>query len=129
MFRIHIHRLQRNLAAGLRVALFRRAHRLDFRISVGQLVLVAIVAMLCAGLVDIAVAKGAARFNPGGIAGQARDIAILLALCWLVAAALRAPGVVLSLPLVFLAAGWLPDLVFAGVIATLGRALPEDVRW
>lgn len=129
MFRIHLHRLQRNLAAGLRVALFRRVHRLDFRVSVGQLVLVAIVAMVGAGLVDIAVAKGAARFNLGGIAGQARDSAILVALCWLVAAALRAPGVALGLPLVFLAAGWLPDLVFAGVIAALGRALPDGARW
>jgi len=129
MLRIHLHRLRRNLAAGVRVALLRRVHRLDFRISVGQLVLVAIVAMIGAGLVDIAVARGAVRFNADGIAGQARDVAILVTLCWLVAAALRAPGAALGLPLVFLAAGLLPDVVFAGVVAALGRALPDGSRW
>lgn len=129
MFRIHFQRLWRNLAAGLRVASFRRVHRLDFRISAAELVGVAIIAMLCVSLVDLAVAQGAARFNPAGIAGQARDLAILLAICWAVAALLRAPGVTLTLPVVFLASGWFPDVVFAIVVETLERALSGGARW
>ena len=128
MLQLFLRRLRSNLASGIRVALFRRVHRLDFRISGLQLVGVALAAMLAASLVDIAVARGAAEFNAVGIFGQIRDVAILLGICWLVGFALRVPGVALSLPIIFLAAGWVPDLIFAGVIALGDRLQPQGVR-
>ena len=109
--------LRANLRAGARLALLQRVSLLDFRVSVGQLLTLAAFGGLCASLVDLSVLAGAAEFNPAGIGGHIRDTAILLLLCWAVALGFRAPGAALALPVAMLAAGWLPDVTFAFVVA------------
>ena len=71
-----------NLSAGARLALLRRISLLDFRISVGQFLGLAVFGGMCASLVDLSVLAGAAQFNPAGVGGHIRDTAILLLLCW-----------------------------------------------
>lgn len=109
--------LRANLRAGARLALLQRVSLLDFRVSVGQLLTLAAFGGLCASLVDLSVLTRAAEFNPAGIGGHIRDTAILLLLCWAVALGFRAPGAALALPVAMLAAGWLPDVTFAFVVA------------
>ena len=109
--------LRRNLAAGVRLALMRRVSPLDFRVTVGQFIALAVVGGLCASMVDLSALGGDVRFNVAGIGGHVRDTAILLLLCWIVALMLRAPGAALSLPVVLLSAGWVPDIAFAAIVA------------
>ena len=109
--------LRRNLAAGARLALMRRVSPLDFRVSVGQFIALALVGGLCASMVDLSALGGDAQFNVAGIGGHVRDTAILLLLCWVVVLMLRAPGAALSLPVVLLSAGWVPDIAFAAIVA------------
>ena len=106
-----------NLSAGARLALMRRVSALDFRISIGQLIAFAVFGGLCASLVDLSTLAGAIQFNPDGVGGHVRDTAVLVLLCWGVTLALRAPGAALSLPVVLLAAGWLPDVAFATMLS------------
>jgi hypothetical protein len=121
-------KLAANLAAGARLALFRRVTRLDFRISAGQFIAVALVAMACASLVDLVLVTDAVRFNGEAIGGQLRDSALLLLLGWIIATALRVPAAAAALPLVFLAAGCLTDVVFAALLWGR-RALGTDLGW
>lgn len=118
MLRPLINELRRNLLAGLRLALLRPVALLDFRVSVPQFLALAVFGAVCASLVDLAILGGSAQFNGAGIGGHVRDTALLLLLCWLLALWLRAPAAALALPVVFLSAGWFPDLVFAGILAT-----------
>jgi Peptidase C13 family len=116
MLRQFLKDLLRNLLAGLRLALLRRVGLLDFRVSASQFLALALFGGICGSLVDLAILSGAARFNGGGIGGQVRDTALLLLICWGIALWLRAPAVLLALPVVLLSAGWFPDLVFAGIM-------------
>ena len=109
--------LRRNLAAGARLALMRRVSPLDFRVTVGQFIALGVVGGLCASMVDLAALGGDAKFNVAGIGGHVRDTAILLLLCWIVTLMLRVPGAALSLPVVLLSAGWVPDVAFAAIVA------------
>ena len=118
MYRHFLIELRANLSAGARMALLCPVSLLDFRVSVGQFLALAVFGGLCASLVDLSALAGAAEFNPSGIGGHVRDTAILLVLCWVVALWLRAPGAALALPVALLAAGWLPDLTFATIVAT-----------
>ena len=108
---------RRNLTAGARLALLRRVSPLDFRVSAGQFIALAIFGGLCASMVDLSALGGNAQFNVAGIGGHVRDTAFLLLLCWIVALMLRAPGAALSLPVVLLSAGWVPDIAFAAIVA------------
>ena len=120
MLRHFLHDLRRNLLAGTRLALLRPVGLLDFRVSGAQFLAIGIVGALCASLVDLAILGAAARFNPAGLGGHVRDTALLLLLCWALALWLRAPAATLALPVVLLAAGCIPDLVFAGIMAVPG---------
>jgi hypothetical protein len=125
MLRHFLNDFRRNLLAGLRLALMRPVALLDFRISVPQFLAVGIFGGVCASLVDLAILGGAAQFNGAGIGGHVRDTALLLLICWVLALWLRAPAAALALPVVLLSAGWIPDLVFAGIVsapAALGSA-------
>ena len=125
MLRYFRNDLQRNLSAGLRLALLRPVGLLDFRVSVPQFLALGIFGAICASLVDLSILGGAAQFNGAGIGGHVRDTALLLLICWGLALWLRAPAVTLALPVVLLSAGWFPDLVFTAVMsasATLGIA-------
>ena len=117
MLRPFINELRRNLLAGLRLAVLRPVALLDFRVSVPQFLALAVFGALCASLVDLAILGSGAQFNSAGIGGHVRDTALLLLLCWLLALWLRAPAATLALPVVFLSAGWFPDLAFAGILA------------
>ncbi|MBK8742900.1 MAG: hypothetical protein IPM02_27030 [Betaproteobacteria bacterium] len=117
----------RNLRAGVRLALMRPVGLLDFRVSAPQFLALGLFGALCASLVDIAILGGAAQFNGAGISGHVRDTAFLLLICWGIALWLKAPAATLALPVVLLAAGWFPDLVFAGIVgasALFGTASP-----
>src|SRR5579862_256746 len=116
-----LHDLRCNLAAGLRLALLRPVRRLDFRISLAQLVATGVVGAICASLVDLAVIRGAAEFNTAGLGGHFRDTMLLLALAWIVASLLRVPRLALTLAVIFLASGWVADLTFAAVVMVLAR--------
>ncbi|MEP7084095.1 MAG: C13 family peptidase [Betaproteobacteria bacterium] len=109
--------LRRNLSAGLRLALLRPVALLDFRVTAPQFLALAVFGALCASLVDLTILGGSAQFSSAGIGGHVRDSALLLLLCWGIATWLRAPSAALALPVVFLAAGWFPDLVFAAILA------------
>jgi hypothetical protein len=121
--------LRRNLAGGGRVALFRPVRRGDFRISALQLLGVVVLSIAFTSLVDLAVTREGAEFNPAGIGGQLGEMTILLGICWLVGAAMRAPAMALALPIVFLGSGWLPDLVFAALITAADRWLTPSSPW
>ena len=108
--------LRHNLIAGFRLALMRPVSRLDFRFGPSQLIACALVGAFSASLVDLALHHQGAQFNTAGIGGMIRDTALLLLFSWIVATALRRPGVLLSLPIVFFAAGWFPDVTFAAII-------------
>ena len=109
--------LRRNLLAGLRLALLRPVTLLEFRVSAAQFLSLAVFGALCASLVDLAILGAGAQFNGAGVGGHVRDTALLLLICWLLAWWLRAPSAMLALPVIFLASGWFPDLVFAGILA------------
>ncbi len=117
MLRHFLNDLRRNLLAGLRLALMRPVVLLDFRVSAPQFLAMGVIGALCASLVDFAVLAGAAQFNGAGIGGHVRDTALLLLICWALALWLRAPAATLALPVVLLSVGWIPDLVFAGIMA------------
>lgn len=123
------------MVAGVRLALLRPVKLLDFRVSVPQFLALAAIGGLCASLVDLAVLGGDAQFNGAGIGGHVRDTALLLLICWALALWLRAPAATMALPVVLLAAGWLPDLVFACVMAApaalnlAGRGLTASIWW
>jgi len=114
--------LRHNLSAGVRVALLRPVSRLDFRVSPSQFVAVALFAAVVASLVDLAVLQWHAQFDSAGIGGTVRDSAVLLLLSWIVAVGLRVPGALVALPIVYFAAGWFPDLAFAGIITAVGAS-------
>jgi Peptidase C13 family len=117
MLRHFMNDARRNVLAGLRLALMRPVSLLDFRVSAPQFLAMGIFGGLCASLVDLAVLAGAVQFNGAGIGGHVRDTALLLLICWALALWLRAPAATLALPVVLLSAGWIPDLVFAGIMA------------
>jgi hypothetical protein len=108
--------LRHNLAAGMRVALLLPVSKLAFRFSPSHFIGVALFGALCATAVDLAAQQQGGHFNAAGIGGLIRDTALVLLFAWVVALLLRAPGVLLTLPIIFLAAGWFPDLAFAGII-------------
>lgn len=120
--------LRRNLSAGLRLALLRPVRLLDFRVTVAQLISLAVFGALCASLVDLTIVGGSAQFNSAGIGGHVRDSALLLLLCWGIASWLQAPSAALALPVVFLASGWFPDVVFAAILAA-SAALGTGGGW
>lgn len=125
MLRQFLKDLRGNLLAGLRLAVMGQVALLDFRVSAPQFLAIGVVGALCASLVDLAVLAGGAQFNGAGIGGHVRDTALLLLICWALALWLRAPAATLALPVVLLAAGWFPDLVFAAIMtapATFGIA-------
>ena len=62
------------------------------------------------------------------------SLLIFLLLTWILSLCLRAPVVMLALPVVLLAGGWMPDLVFAGVMAVprwlgIARAAHHTSVW
>ncbi|MEO8136264.1 MAG: C13 family peptidase [Betaproteobacteria bacterium] len=109
--------LQHNLGGGLRLALLRPVRQVEFRISPAQFVALAIIGALCASLVDLVLVSGAAQWHSAALGDHVRDSALLLSLTWVLALCLRAPAVTLALPVVLLAATWIPDVIFAAIVA------------
>ncbi len=117
MFSHFLSDLKRNLSAGVRLALLRPVRQLDFRISPAQFVAFAVIGALCASLVDLVLLDGAVRWHGLALGDHVRDTALLLLLTWIFALCLRAPAVALALPVMLLAAGWVPDVTFAAIVA------------
>ena len=112
-----IHALGRNLAAGLRLALFMPVERASFRISAVQLVLIVILSAAIDVDADWVRANGDARFSILGLHGEIFALGLLVLTSALIAILRRDAEVYLALPIVVLAsfpliqiAHLLPDL-------------------
>jgi hypothetical protein len=122
-----IHALGRNLAAGLRLALFLPVGRASFRISVTQLVLVVILSAAIDIDADWVRAAHEARFSLLGLHGEIFALG-LLALASAALAIVRRDGeLYLALPIVVLAAFPLVQIVHVlpDLPRTAGRVTPE----
>jgi hypothetical protein len=113
--------LGRNLAAGLRLALFMRVDRSAFRISVTQLVLIVVVSAAIDIDADWVRAAHEARFSILGLHGELFALGLLTLSSAVIAMLRRDRDVYLALPVVILASlpavqivHLLPDLPAAG---------------
>jgi hypothetical protein len=120
-----IHDLGRNLAAGLRLALFLPIDRASFRVSPGQLLLVVIVSAAIDIDADWARAAHEARFSLLGLHGELFALGLLMVSSALVAVLRRDRELFLALPIVMLASfpaiqvvHLLPDLPRAGSVVS-----------
>lgn len=111
--------LGRNLAAGLRLALFMRVERGAFRISVAQLVLIVVVSAAIDIDADWARAGHEARFSILGLHGELFALGLLTLSAAVIAMLRRDRDVYLALPIVILASFPVIQLVH------LLPALPE----
>jgi hypothetical protein len=122
-----IHALGRNLAAGLRLALFLPVGRASFRISVTQLVLVVVLSAAIDIDADWVRAAHEARFSLLGLHGEIFALG-LLALASAALAILRRDGeLYLALPIVVLASFPLVQIVHVlpDLPRAAGRVTPE----
>jgi hypothetical protein len=95
--------LGRNLAAGLRLALFMRVERGSFRVSAAQLLLVVLVSAAIDIDADWVRAPSDARFSLGGLQGELFSLGLLVLMSALIAVLRRERDVFLALPIVILA--------------------------
>lgn len=101
--RLAVSELGRNLAAGLRLALFMPVERPAFRITVAQLVLVVVVSAAIDIDADWVRAAHEAQFSILGLHGELFALGLLMLASALIAALRRDAGVFLALPIVVLA--------------------------
>lgn len=116
-----------NVGAGLRLALFRRVSRSDFRIDAAALVLL----VVASALVDVGVerlpAGPDALFDPTAVGGELASLAVLVLVASLLAAAFRDASLALALPVVVLASML---LVQAGMLLPFAPELvPDAPEW
>lgn len=114
--------LGRNLAAGLKLALFLPVARASFRISPGQLVLVAIVSAAIDIDADWVRAAQDAHFSILGLHGEVYSLGLLVLSSAIIAAWRRDAGLALVLPIVVLAS--FPLLQVANVLPDLPQTNP-----
>ncbi|MGE5169496.1 MAG: C13 family peptidase [Rudaea sp.] len=125
--------LGRNLAAGLRLALFMRVDRAAFRITAAQLVLVAVVSAAIDIDADWLRAAHEARFSLLGLHGEIFALGLLVLSSALIGALARDRELYLALPIVILASfpaiqivHVLPDLpVAASNVSDFAREIFE----
>ena len=114
--------LGRNLAAGLKLALFLPVARTSFRISPGQLVLVAIVSAAIDIDADWVRAAQDAHFSIAGLHGEVYALGLLVLSSAIIAAWRREASLALALPVVVLAS--FPAIQIANVLPDLPRTNP-----
>lgn len=117
-----LHALGRNLAAGLRLALFIPVERAAFRISVTQLVLVAILSAAIDIDADWIRAAHDARFSILGLHGEIFALGLLVLSSAVLAIARRDGALYLALPIVILAS--FPIVQIVHVIPDLPHTNP-----
>ena len=113
----------RNLAAGLRLALFMRVDRASFRISAAQLVLVTIVSAAIYIDADWLRAAHEARFSLLGLHGEVFALGLLVLSSALIGALARDRELYLALPIVILAS--FPAIQIVHVLPDLPAAAPN----
>src|SRR5208283_3297530 len=109
--------LGRNLVSGLRLAFAMPVSLLDFRVSVRQLLALAVLGMLLDALLDYVRAGPGSVLMLHAIVYEGFDMAVLLLTAALLGAAFRQPHLKLALPVVALAAQ--PVLGLFGLFLTL----------
>lgn len=114
--------LGRNLAAGLKLALFVPVTRGAFRITPGQLVLVAIVSAAIDIDADWLRAAQAAHFSLLGLQGELYSLGLLVVSSAIIAAWRRDTGLALALPIIVLAA--FPVIQAVNVLPDLPQTNP-----
>ena len=115
-----LHALGRNLAAGLRLALFMPVERASFRISAAQLILVVILSAAIDVDADWVRVTGEARFSILGLHGEIFALGLLALTSALIAILRRDAEVYLALPIVVLAS--FPLIQIAHVLPDLPQA-------
>jgi len=115
-----LHALGRNLAAGLRLALFMPVERASFRISAAQLILVVILSAAIDVDADWVRVTGEARFSILGLHGEIFALGLLALTSALIANLRRDAEVYLALPIVVLAS--FPLIQIAHVLPDLPQA-------
>ena len=118
--RNELRELGRNLAAGLRLALFMRVERNAFRISAAQLVLVVLVSAAIDVDADWVRAPQDARFSLLGLQGELFSLGLLVLTSALIAVLRRERDVYLALPIVVLAS--FPAIQVAHLLPSLPGA-------
>ncbi|MBS0325110.1 MAG: hypothetical protein JSS46_01030 [Proteobacteria bacterium] len=114
--------LGRNLAAGLKLALFLPVARTSFRISPGQLVLVAIVSAAIDIDADWVRAAQDAHFSILGLHGEVYSLGLLVLSAAIIAAWRREATLALALPVIVLAA--FPLIQVVNVLPDLPQTNP-----
>lgn len=114
--------LGRNLAAGLKLALFLPVARSAFRVSPGQFVLVAIVSAAIDVDADWVRAAQDAHFSILGLHGEVYSLGLLILSSAVIAAWRRDATLVLALPVIVLAS--FPVIQFVNVLPDLPQTNP-----
>ena len=117
-----LHALARNLASGLRLALFMPVDRSAFRISAGQLVLLTVVSAAIDIDADWMRAAHDVRFSLLGLHGELFALGLLVLASAVIAMLRRDRDLYLALPVVILAA--FPALQIVELLSDLPRAEP-----
>jgi hypothetical protein len=117
-----VHELGRNLAAGLRLALFLPVERAAFRISPAQLVLLTVVSAAIDIDADWARAASEVRFSLLGVHGELFALGLLVLSSALLAMLRRDRDLLLALPIVMLAS--FPAIQIVHLLPDLPRANP-----
>jgi hypothetical protein len=115
-----LHALGRNLASGLRLALFMRVDAQSFRVSATQLVLLVLVSAAIDIDADWLRATGDARFSVAGLQGELFALGLLALTSAVLAAARRERSLYLALPVVILAS--FPVVQVVHLLPDLSRA-------
>ena len=121
-----IHALGRNLAAGLRLALFMPVERVAFHISAGQLVLIVLVSAAIDIDADWFRAAQDARFSILGLHAEIFALGLLALTSAIIAIVRRDTELYLALPIVVLASFPLLQVVHA--LPDLSQVLPTTAR-
>ena len=112
--------LGRNLAAGLRLALFMRVERSNFRVSAAQLILTVLVSAAIDVDADWVRAPQDARFSLLGVHGELFALGLLVLSSAVIAVLRRERDIYLALPIVVLAS--FPAIQFAHLLPSLPGA-------
>ena len=116
-----------NVRAGVRLALFRRVARLDFRIDALALVLLVVISALVDVGVERLLAGPDALLDPVAFGGELASLAVLVLVAAVLAAAFADASLALALPVVVLASML---LIQVGMLLPLAfDFLPEAPEW
>jgi hypothetical protein len=123
--------LWRNLNSGLRLAFAMPVSLLSFRVSVRQLIVLAVLNILVGAMVDYVRAGAESVFAPHAIVYEGFNIAALLLIAAVLSAAFRQPHLKLALPVLVLASEPVTNLL--DLILTLpgnqGELLGHRIFW